>query len=193
MPRRLAASLLAPLGAFSIVPAAADEFQPLLEELARGEIARIVSAPEISDAIRAQNVRTGGLGESEIRALDADWRAQIGTGRAPLIDAVTSGPLAERLRAEQEASTGLFTEIFVMDRVGLNVAASAVTSDYWQGDEAKWQETFAAGPGAVHISDIEFDESSQSYQSQVSVAITDPETGAPIGAATFGVAVEYLQ
>ena len=67
----------------------------------------------------------------------------------------------------RDDSEGLFTEIFVMDAVGLNVAASDTTSDFWQGDEAKWQQTYSAGSGAVHISDVELDESTQSYQSQV--------------------------
>ncbi len=38
------------------------------------------------------------------------------------------------------------TEVFVMDARGLNVAASDVTSDYWQGDEEKFSETFPKGP-----------------------------------------------
>jgi hypothetical protein len=92
----------------------------------------------------------------------------------------------------RDAGGGLFTEIFVTDSVGLNVAASDVTSDYWQGDEAKFTESFGAGPGAVHLGEIEFDESTQMYQSQVSVPVLDPESGAPIGAATFGVNVELL-
>ena len=73
---------------------------------------------------------------------------------------------------------------------GLNVAASAVTSDYWQGDEAKWQETFLAGPGASHVSEIEEDESTQTFQVQVSLPVVDG--GSPIGAITLGVDIERL-
>ncbi len=67
------------------------------------------------------------------------------------------------------------------------------TSDYWQGDEAKWQKTFSAGANAYFIDEIEFDDSSEMFQAQVSAAIADPATGEPIGAITFGVNVENLE
>ena len=81
----------------------------------------------------------------------------------------------------------MIAEVFIMDAQGLNVAASAVTSDYWQGDEAKFQQTYGVGPDAVHISEVELDESTQTYQAQVSLSLTDPATGALIGAVTFGL------
>ena len=36
------------------------------------------------------------------------------------------------------------------DNKGLNVGQSDVTSDYWQGDEAKWKKSYKMGAGAVH-------------------------------------------
>jgi len=90
------------------------------------------------------------------------------------------------------ASNGAITEVFVMDAAGLNVTASDVTSDYWQGDEAKHQETFGFGAGAVYFSEVEFDESTQSYQAQVSLALTDPTTGEAIGAITVGLNADLL-
>jgi hypothetical protein len=60
-----------------------------------------------------------------------------------------------------------------------------------QGDEAKWQKSYGAGPGAVFVDEIEFDDSSQAFQSQVSVTIVDG-SGAAIGAITIGVNVEEL-
>ncbi|GMG81896.1 hypothetical protein LNKW23_11090 [Paralimibaculum aggregatum] len=186
--RRPALALTALLAA---APAGANEFTPLLEALVDSDIRAVVQDPVLIAAIRAQNAETAGLTETEILARDQDWRAQVGTAETPLINRVLSGPAAEHLRAAAEASGGLFTEIFAMDAVGLNVAASGVTSDYWQGDEAKWQETFPTG--AAHIGEIELDESTQAYQAQVSVVVRDPETGSPIGAATFGVNVELLQ
>ena len=79
-----------------------------------------------------------------------------------------------------------------MDGKGLNVGQSDVTSDYWQGDEDKWQKTFLAGAGAVHVSEVEFDESSQTYQSQFSMPIVDPATSTVIGAVTVGVDVTMV-
>jgi hypothetical protein len=79
-----------------------------------------------------------------------------------------------------------------MDARGLNVAASTPTSDYWQGDEAKFTDTYSQGPGAIHVGDVEFDESTQSYQGQVSIVVVDPDTGNPIGAITVGLNAEAL-
>lgn len=183
--------LVAP--ALVATPAAGNEFVPQLEALVDSQIQPILSDAALLAALRAQNERTNGLSQSEIEAMDQDWRAQVGAASQPLIDPVLSGPAADRLRAIREESDGVFTEVFVMDSVGLNVAASDVTSDYWQGDEAKWQATYAANASAPHFGEVELDDSTQTFQSQVSVTVRDPETGAAIGAATFGVNVELLQ
>jgi hypothetical protein len=99
---------------------------------------------------------------------------------------------ADFLRGQVDASGGRITEVFIMDRHGLNVAASAMTSDMWQGDEAKFTETYSMGAGAVHFSEVELDESTQRYQAQISVTIVDPSSGEPIGAMTVGVDAEAL-
>lgn len=84
------------------------------------------------------------------------------------------------------------TAVFAVDNRGLNVAQSVESSDYWQGDEAKWQKTFGNGSGDIHISEVEFDESTGSYQSQVSMPISDPSTGELIGAITLRINVQSL-
>jgi len=144
----------------------------------------------LTDAIAAQNIETAGFDAAKIDALDQTWRAEVGTGASALVDGVLMNAAADFLRATMEASGGAMTEVFIMDAHGLNVAASGATSDYWQGDEAKFQQTYGVGAGAVHVSEIEFDESSQSYQVQISVTLTDPASGAPIGAMTVGVDAE---
>ena len=79
-----------------------------------------------------------------------------------------------------------------MDAKGLNVGTSDVTSDYMQGDEGKWQKTYLVGPDATFIDEVEFDESSKTFQSQVSTTVVDPATGKAIGAVTIGMNVEKL-
>lgn len=172
-------------------PAIANEFEAPLTTLASTEVAAIASAPEVIAAVKAQNAETAGYDQAAIDAADTRWREEVGAASRPTIDAVLARPASAFLLAKKESSSGLFTEVFVMDAKGLNVAQSDVTSDYWQGDEAKWQETYGKGAGSVHISDVELDESSQTYQSQVSVPVID--NGQVIGALTIGVNVEYLQ
>lgn len=141
----------------------------------------------VIDAIKAQNAAHDGLSEDDVIALDKKWRADD----QDLISATTDNALSTFLKDKQDAGEGKFTEIFVMDNKGMNVGQSALTSDYWQGDEAKWQDSFGAGVDAIHISDVEFDESSQTYQVQISTTISDG--GAPIGAVTFGVDAESIE
>lgn len=174
-------------------PALAGEFDAPLGELAKGEVAAIAASGDVVAAIKAQNAATAGYDQAKLDELDQAWRTEVDAASRPMIDGILASPASGFLKARLEESAGLFTEIFIMDGKGLNVAQSDVTSDYWQGDEAKWQETFGKGAGSVHISDVELDESTQTYQSQVSVPVVDPADGSLIGAATFGVNVELLQ
>lgn len=171
---------------------AQDEFTAPLTELGKTEIAAFASNAVLIDAINAQNAVTGGYDQAKIDALDTQWRAEVGAASKPLIDETLGNAASAYLKSVQEESLGKYTEIFAMDAMGLNVAQSSLTSDYWQGDEEKFTESYGAGADALHIGEIEQDESTQVFQSQVSVPITDPATGALIGAITVGVDVSML-
>ena len=147
---------------------------------------------EIIEAIKAQNARNANIGQAEIDALDKQWRAESKASDRPLIDRVLSTDLSKKLLRVKNEAHGMITELFVMDNKGLNVGQSDVTSDYWQGDEAKWQKTYLVGPRAMFIDEIELDESTQTFQSQLSLSISDPDTGQVIGAVTVGVDVDQL-
>ncbi|GAA4180546.1 hypothetical protein [Shinella granuli] len=146
--------------------------------------------PAILNAVIAQNAAHAELGQAEIDDLDARWRSELSSADRPMIEAQLSNPLSLYLKGRQQAAEGLITEIFVMDNRGLNVGQSDVTSDYWQGDEAKWQKSF--GTGALHIEEAERDESTQLMQSQASLPLRDPATGTVIGAITVGVNLDAL-
>lgn len=180
-----AALIVAAPAAMAVEPHAA------MQAYVDAEIMTWANDAAIVDAITVQNGLTAGYDAARIDSLDQTWRAEVGTG-SDLVDGVLMNDAAEFLRARIVASGGMITEVFIMDAQGLNVAASSATSDYWQGDEAKFQETYPKGAGAVHFGDIEFDESSQTYQAQISVTITDPDSGAPIGAMTIGIDAEAL-
>jgi hypothetical protein len=171
---------------------AAGEHEAPIRELVQNQIRGWTHNSAIIAAIKNQNAQHTGLTQAKIDALDKKWRAQTSAGSSPMIDELLSRDASKTLSGYKQDGAGLFTEIFVMDNKGLNVAQSDVTSDYWQGDEAKWKKTFLAGPDAVFIDEVEFDESTQTYQSQVSVSIADPDTGEAIGAITVGVNVELL-
>lgn len=185
-----AAALAGPLTAPD--PAAANEYAPQLQRFLEARVRPWLNDPVVLQSLREQNAAHAALGEPEILALDQQWRAEVKAGGGTLLDEAMSRRLSAFLQEQQAASDGLVTELFIMDDKGLNVGQSEPTSDYWQGDEAKWQRTFLVGPDAVFVDDIDFDDSTGMFQSQVSASIADPETGAVLGVITVGVNIEAL-
>lgn len=169
-----------------------NEFAPKLQETYSSQIQPWLTDPVVVEAIKAQNSKNASVGDGDIDAMDKKWRSEAKSGSGPMIDEIMGNKLSNFLKQKAAESDGLFTEIFVMDFKGLNVGQSAVTSDYMQGDEAKWQKTYQAGPDAVFIDEVEFDDSTQSFQTQMSATVVDPATGQAIGAITIGVNVEKL-
>ncbi len=172
--------------------AQANEFAPAMQNYLDTEIMGWAQSEAIVAAIIAQNARTGSFDQATIDQLDSAWRSEVGTSNTPTIEPVMTNPASDYLRQQVESAGGMITEVFIMDAQGLNVAASNITSDYWQGDEAKFQKTYSLGAGASHLGDVEFDESTQTYQGQISITIVDPASGEPIGAMTVGVDAEAL-
>lgn len=173
-------------------PGQEDVYRVPLRAYAEDQLAKWLENDQLIQAIRDQNQAHSGLTQAEIDQLDKDWRAQRKAEDKPLINRLLSQPASAWLRDQQSQTANFVTEVFAMDNHGLNVAQSVETSDYWQGDEAKWQKTFGNGSGDIHISEVEFDESTGTYQSQVSMPISDPSTGELIGAITFGINVQSL-
>lgn len=184
----LALLLLATLGA----SAQADTHKTALQEYLDTNIRSWATDPVLIQAINDQNAKTAGYDQAAIDQADLLWRAQVGESDAEIINEVLINPAANFLRKQVNASDDAITEVFIMDALGLNVAASAVTSDYWQGDEAKFIETYGVGPTAVHLGDVELDQSTQAVQAQVSFTMVDPATGQSIGAMTVAVDLTHL-
>lgn len=186
--RKSLLTMLAGVTALSLAPNAANAMDmEQAKSLYETKISAWLNDASVISAIKAQNEKHAALSQEDVDALDKKWRADDAT----VIDPTLNNDLSTYLQGVVEGGEGLYSEIFVMDNKGLNVGQSAKTSDYWQGDEAKFTETFGKGDGAVHVSEVEFDESSQTYQVQLSFTIS--ENGAPIGAATIGVDAEAVE
>ena len=180
------------IGFAAPAPAQDNEYTAPLTELANGKLRDIANDPALVSAIMAQNQTTAGYDQAKVDELDKQWRAEVDAADKPLINATLGTEASQYLAKAQADSAGLFTEIFATDAKGLNVAQSTITSDYWQGDEDKFSKSFGAGADAVFLGEIEQDESTQAFQSQVSITVTDPATGAPIGSITAGVDLSSL-
>lgn len=156
------------------------------------DIREWVNVPVVMEALRSRNEGAGQLEQTEIDRLDKQWRAETEKDDQPLITSVLANPLSSYLYRVQARSVGLFTEVFVMDRNGLNVGQSSVTSDYWQGDEAKFQKTVDVGPGTVFVDEAEYNEETATWRAQINMTI-DSVDGNPIGAITVEVNLTELE
>ncbi len=155
-------------------------------DLANTTLSAYGSDPVIVDAVKAENAKGKTL--DQIKVKDEEWRASAGL--ADYMKAIMESDCGQYLRKIQ-GTAPYYAEIFVTDNQGANVAMTDKTSDYWQGDEAKFTKSFADGSGAIFVDDVEFDDSSQTYLVQVSVPVMDG--GKAIGTITFGVDVEAVQ
>jgi len=172
--------------------ATANEFEDAMQEFVESNVTNWASHPTLVSAIHAQNTSTRLLPQATIDELDATWRVQAKSVCGGMVLDVLSNPASAFLRDRVAMTDGAITEIFLMDARGLNVAATQATTDYWQGDEAKFTQTYAIGPDSVHYSEIKFDESTQQVQGQVSLTVTDDTTGEPIGVLTVGINLTEL-
>lgn len=157
-----------------------------VKALATGKLSALGTDPIIVAAVKAENAKGKTL--AQVKARDEEWQktAGVDAGMKLLMDS----ECGKHLRALQ-TSLGYISEAFVMDNLGANVAMTDKTSDYWQGDEPKFTDSYVAGKGGTHVSDVKFDDSSQTYVVQVSVPVRDGST--VIGAITFGVDVDKVK
>lgn len=168
----------------------AAEFGERVLAYARTDLQSWITDPVIIYAIREQNELNKSISVLGIKKLDKQWID--GGAYGPMVAEMLDRQASIIARDRRAEAGGIITEIIVMDRHGLNVAISDPTSDFYQGDEAKYQETFLKGPDAVHVSELEFDESTQKIQTQVSLTVVDPESREPIGAVTLGISLDKL-
>ncbi len=160
-----------------------------LEKIA-GTISGLTQNQLVIAAVKEGNVSHAKFDNSRITSLDNQWRMEVEQGGGKLIDKILKNDLSRYLKKVKLDSKGLYSEIFVMDNKGLNVGQSDITTDYMQGDEAKFKETFPAGADAMLIEDIVYDDSSQKFQSQISMTIKNPADGQALGVITVGIDVE---
>jgi hypothetical protein len=154
-----------------------DKVKAFLKEKLIGVCTDDVLAKEVA----AQNARKVTL--AEIKKIDDAWQAA--EDELPIHREVTSNTCAKRLR-QMAKDMPAVAEVFVMDDQGAVVGENQLTSDYWQGDEAKWQKSFNGGKGGLDVGQLKLDRSSGVELQQVSLPVLTKD-GKVIGAITFGL------
>ncbi len=178
-------SALLLLALFTALRLTAVEVPAKVHELAKSELAALAADPVLVGAISAQNAKRVSL--DEIKAADKRWMDTAGV--VDFMKAIIDSPAGTQLRAWRQ-KRAYVSEIIVMDNQGANVAVTEKTSDYWQGDEKKFTESFKDG-GVAFVDKVKFDDSTQTYSVQVSVPVRDA-AGACIGVICFGLDIENL-
>ncbi len=168
-----------------VLPAAEKAPQKVID-LANSTLVKLGTDNTIIQAVKAENAKNKTL--AQVKELDAKWKATPGI--AGFMKPLMESKCGRHLSSIQNASP-YYAEIFVMDNLGGNVCMTDKTSDYWQGDEAKFKESYKDGKGALHVSKVKFDDSTQTYVVQVSVPVVDGSE--IIGAITFGVDVDKIE
>ena len=154
-------------------------------DLANTTLVKLGVVSVIVKAVKTENAKGKTL--QEIKEMDKKWRATPGV--ADFMQTLMESECGQHLRRLQQ-TTPYYAEIFVMDNQGAIVCMTNKTSDYWQGDEAKFLETYKGSSGTVHIGEVEFDDSAQANLVQVSVPVQDGDR--VIGAITIGIDVDKM-
>jgi len=158
--------------------------QANLRELAAARIplVRAISGdPAVMAALRAKNA--SGESFQDIRRKDAEWSQNP---QAPLRKELAGNACAGRLR-ELTKNDPTVVEVILMDRNGANVCVSRETSDYWQGDEEKFQKTYQEGRD-IFLGEAAFDQSAGVYALQLNALVRDGDAKA--GALTLSLRVK---
>lgn len=123
---------------------------------------------------------------AEIKKIDLEWREA--EDFLPVQEEKQSNGCAKRLRKLMSRSV---VEIFVMDNQGAIVCENDLTSDYWQGDESKWTNSYKDGKGGIDVGKLKLDQSVDAMIQQISLPMFDTN-GSVIGAITIGVVPSRL-
>ncbi len=147
------------------------------------ELAAIGRDPVVVEMVGRQNSIDTNL--QDIRQRDEIWKANSGIDRF-MMD-LMSNECALVLH-NYECDYPFIVETFAMDSLGANVGQTTKTSDYWQGDEAKFTESYKDGRGEIYYGDVEYDDSVNEIIVQVSIPVMSDNRA--IGAITFGISLD---
>lgn len=130
------------------------------------------AAREAADSPLLPPAAAGARPGPTLAAVDDAWRS--GAPPADLLRFVLTNRAARTVQAFQHAAP-LFGEILVADRFGRLVAASNPSTDFWQADEAWWQESMRAPIGTAWLEGVAFDDSAGVYSIDIALGLPSGE------------------
>ena len=119
------------------------------------------------------------------RPLDSAAAAELDRRFAALdlnspVVAEVLGNTASRYFTEITRQDPVYRELLLTDREGRLIAASNLTSDYYQADEDWWRRVMADDRGEATVSDVRWDDSARTYAMEIAVPVPGDD-GRPMG------------
>ncbi|MGA7907942.1 MAG: cache domain-containing protein [Candidatus Sulfotelmatobacter sp.] len=156
------------------------------------DVSLIANAPGAVQAVTLANREYEHLAEDAVRAkvdaIDQTWESAQTDG---LSARILTSDLARHLRRVRELNPALL-KITVSDVTGATVAATDRPFHYSQTDRELWQVLYSGGHGAIHVSDLRFDDQNHLYYVSIAYPILQEGTERFIGAVTATVDVSPL-
>jgi GAF domain-containing protein/HAMP domain-containing protein len=126
----------------------------------------------------------------DILLLDEQWRQTVAAGtQDSFVNSRLTNSLSSNLRAFQAISPE-HVEVFVTDNMGALVAATSMTSDYYQADEAWWQSAYRERDAYISLPVV--DESVGVLSIQLAVPVYNTRQGDLIGVLRTTLSIDSL-
>jgi hypothetical protein len=128
------------------------------------------------------------MSEEEILSKDRQWiNSQTLEDLGVCLDSEASRTLIAFSEENPE-----FVEIGLSDKVGLMVALTNKTTDYYQADETWWHKSYNEGNGEVYIDELTYDESAETSSLGIAIPVFG-ENGETLGIIKAILSVGGLQ
>ena len=113
--------------------------------------------------------------EAYIAQKDQEWISAKPEEITPFMKGLIDNNLSQKLRErtryyEEREGHVVFSEVFITNSYGANLAQTGKTTDYYQADEEWWQQ---AKKNGLYIEDVSYEESSQVYSINICFSIND--------------------
>jgi hypothetical protein len=170
-------------GSFDLDESETGEIRAAAYDLFRELQALIPMAEAIRSGPKVRNL-------SEILNLDAQWQALAPGHYSDMAKRVADQKASIAMAQWQKRHEALVTEVMLTNSFGTLVAMSQLTSDFWQGDEPKFEQHIGGGPRDIYVSPIRYDASTARFQVTVSMPIVVEGQWLPAGVLAIGLDVE---
>ena len=135
-------------------------------------LSRLAISPSLVDEV--VNANEGYSGEEEVirsRLLEADGEWQLTYGLIPLAIHIVGRESSDFLKKVASFNPA-YREILLTDERGALIAATNLTTDYYQADEPWWQKAYGDGwTGTIHVSNVRYDYSAKVHGMDIAVPV----------------------